>query len=99
MWYGEKVTEVSSKYEWGNLSKRTDVEGKTKRRSHRHHPYYLSDEQCQKATDSRRKTVSEERSIRARIAEARHRCDQAWEGATAKSRKFDQSNSWPQDDR
>ena len=98
MWYREKVEEVSTEYGRRNLSKRTDVEGKTRRKLHRHHPYYLSDEQCQIATDSRRKTVSEERSIRARIAEARHRSDQAWEGATAKSRKFDQSNSWPQED-
>ena len=41
MWYGEKVEEVSTEYKWRNLSKRTDVEGKTRRRLHRHHPYYL----------------------------------------------------------
>ena len=98
MWYGEKVAEVSSEYGWGNLSKKTDVEGKTKRRLHRHHPYYLSNEQCQIATESRRKTVSEERSIWARIVEARHDFDRAWEGATAKSGKFDESNSWLQED-
>ena len=46
IWDGVKVADISSEHGWESLSKKTDVEGKTKRRLYRHHPYYLSNEQC-----------------------------------------------------
>ena len=63
MWDGEKVADISSEHGWESLSKKIDVEGKTKRRLNRHHPY------SQTTTESRGTTVSEERSIWARIVE------------------------------
>ena len=57
MWDGEKVADVSSEHGWKNLSKKTDVEGKTKRRLNRHHPY------SQTTKESRGTTISEARSI------------------------------------
>ena len=39
MWDGVKVADISSEHGWESLLKKTDVEGKTKRRLHRHHPY------------------------------------------------------------
>ena len=92
IWDGVKVADISSEHGWESLSKKTDVEGKTKRRLHRHHPY------SQTTTKSRGKTVSGARSIWARIVEAMHDFGGTWEGATAKSETFDESNSWPQED-
>ena len=87
MWDGEKVADVSSEHGWENLSKKTDVEGKTKRRLNRHHPY------GQTTKESRGTTITEERSIWAQIVEEMRNFGGTWEGATAKSETFDESNS------